>query len=140
MKGEPTNTPENQLGAGFTEEQLLEAVRKSGYPLQTIIASSLRIDFGVQEEWSFVDGDTGTLRTLDIVASRRMYTPQNEGQPFVRPTLDLLIECKQSDLPFIFFMSATRPWLRDLPYIAGLAKDTVAIKPMTAGQRGPSLC
>jgi hypothetical protein len=25
-------------------------------------------------------------------------------------------------------MSATRPWLRDLPYIAGLAKDTVTIK------------
>jgi hypothetical protein len=128
MKGEPTNTPENQLSAGFTEEQLLEAVRKSGYPLQTVIASALRIDFAVQEEWSFVDGDTGSLRTLDIVASRRMYTPQNEGQPFIRPTLDLLIECKQSDLPFVFFISETRPRLRHLPYIAGLARDTVTIK------------
>jgi hypothetical protein len=87
MKGTQNNTPENQLGAGLTEPQILEAVRKSGYPLQTIIASSLRIDFSVQEEWSFVDSDSGALRTLDVLASRRMFD-WNERQPFVRPTLN----------------------------------------------------
>jgi hypothetical protein len=127
MKGEPTNTPENQLGAGFTEEQLLEAVRKSGYPLQTQIASSLRMDFDVHEEWSFIDGDNKSLRTLDMMAFRRMYTRQKD-QPLVRPILNLLIECKQSDLPFVFFLSETRPWIRELPHFAGLASDLIKIK------------
>ncbi|MCK9917769.1 hypothetical protein MXD81_52385, partial [Microbacteriaceae bacterium K1510] len=94
MQDEPMNTPENSLGPGYTEQQINEAVRKSGYPLQTMIASSLRMDFAVQEEWGFLDGDTGTPRTLDIWASRRMFSLGNEEQPFVRPTLDLLIECK----------------------------------------------
>jgi hypothetical protein len=128
MKSTPNNTPENRLTGGLTEPQVQEAVRKSGYPLQTIIASSLRMDFSVQEEWSFIDSDSGTLRTLDVLASRRMFELRNEGQPFVRPTSDLLIECKQSDLPFVFFMSASKPWLRTFPYFAGLAYDGVAIK------------
>jgi hypothetical protein len=127
MKSARNNTPENQLSAGVTEPQLSEAVRKSGYPLQTIIASSLRMDFGVQEEWSFIDNDSGALRTLDVLASRRLYDWQNEGQSFIRPTLNLLIECKQSDLPFIFFMTATKPWLRNFPYFAGLAHDQVVV-------------
>jgi hypothetical protein len=55
MKGEENNTPENQLGAGIEEAQVLEAVRKSGYPLQTIVANALRMDFGVREEWSYAD-------------------------------------------------------------------------------------
>jgi hypothetical protein len=128
MQSEPTNTPENVLGAGITEKQILEAVRKSGYPLQTVVASSLQIDFRVQEEWSFVDSDGGALRTLDIWAARRMFDLRNENQPFVRPTLDLLIECKQSDLPYVFFISATGPWLREFPYFAGLAQDRIVLK------------
>jgi hypothetical protein len=128
MQGGPTNTPENVLGAGINDQQVLDAVRKSGYPLQTIIASSLQMDFKVQEEWSFVDDDCGKLRTLDIWASRRMFNLRNETQPFVRPTLDLLIECKQSDLPYVFFVSATQPQLREFPYFAGLAQDRIVIK------------
>ena len=126
VKGEPFNTAENELGAGL-EELILEAVRNSGYPLQTTIASSLRMDFSVQEEWSFLDSDTGALRTLDIYATRRLWDFRSEPQPFVKPALDLLIECKQSDLPFIFFVAATRPWLRDFPYFAGLAQETIVV-------------
>jgi hypothetical protein len=128
MQSEPTNTPENVLRGGIAEKQILEAVRKSGYPLQTVIAGALQNDFGVQEEWSFVDNDTGVLRTLDIWASRMLLDLRNESPPFVRPTLDLLIECKQSDLPYVFFMSATRPWLREFPYFAGLAHDKIVLR------------
>jgi hypothetical protein len=42
--------------------------------------------------------------------------------------LDLLIECKQSDLPYVFFVSATQPQLREFPYFAGLAQDRIVIK------------
>lgn len=128
MQVDPKNTPDNVLGAGVSEKQIQEAVRRSGYPLQTIVASSLQLDFQVQEEWSFVDDDSGALRTLDIWASRRMIEFGNEDQPFVRPTLDLLIECKQSDLPYVFFISATRPWLYQFPYFAGLAHDRIEIE------------
>jgi hypothetical protein len=128
MQSEPTNTPENVLGGGINDQQILQAVRKSGYPLQTIIANKLGVDFRVQEEWSFVDGDSGSLRTLDIWASQRLFVSRKEDQPFVRPTLDLLIECKQSDLPYVFFISETRPELTEFPYFAGLAHDTIALK------------
>jgi hypothetical protein len=128
MKMSQGNPETNNLGPGITDEQVLDAVRKSGFPLQTIIASQLRMDFHVQEEWSYVDADTGTQRTLDVLASRRLQDRERINQEFVRPTLDLLIECKQSDLPFVFFMSATRPWLRNFPFFAGLPKDTVVVK------------
>lgn len=127
MQSEPTNTPENALSAGITDQQILQAVQKSGYPLQTIIANKLGVDFRVQEEWSFVDGDSGALRTLDIWASRRMFDLRSADQSFVRPTLDLLIECKQSDLPYVFFISATRPQLPEFPYFAGLAQDKISL-------------
>lgn len=133
MQGSPLNTLQNILGAGLTEKQIEEAVRKSGYPLQTLIAASIRTDFAIQEEWSFVDSDTGVLRTLDIWASRRMFRLDNGDQPRVRPTLDLLIECKQSDLPYVFFTSATRPWLRHFPYFAGLAKDSINVRTDDSG-------
>jgi hypothetical protein len=127
MNSEPMNPADNRLAPGITEEQLSEAVRKSGYPLQTLIASSLRLDFAVQEEWSFLDNDTGALRTLDILADRALYEVHAE-QPFVRPHLTLLIECKQADLPFVFFISATRPWTRNFPYFAGLAQDKIIVE------------
>ncbi|TPQ31063.1 hypothetical protein C2U70_25070 [Bradyrhizobium guangdongense] len=128
MKASQDNPDANQLGVGVNEEQVMEAVRKSGFPLQTLIANYLRTDFVVQEEWSYMDSDTGTQRTLDIVASRRIREFGDKNQPFVRPTLNFLIECKQSDLPFIFFMTATRPWLRNFPFFAGLGKESVVVK------------
>jgi hypothetical protein len=108
----------NVIGKGLTEEQVEEAVRRSGYPLQTIVARSLSDTFHVREEWSFVDDDTEELRTLDILATRGFYDAAEHSR--VRPTLDLLIECKQSDLPYVFFLASNRTWLPKFPALAGL--------------------
>ena len=106
MKRVPSNPGSNKLGSGVTEKAVNEAVAKSGYPLQTIIARSLRgQEFGVNEEWSYIDRDTSDLRTLDIMAAKLFYDFESEPTR-VRPTLNLLIECKQSNLPFIFFSAS----------------------------------
>jgi hypothetical protein len=68
----------------------------------------------MQEEWSFLDGDRDTVRQLDILATKRFEAP-SESPSLVRPRpsefrsllgyeLDLFVECKKSDLPYLFFL------------------------------------
>jgi len=122
----PNNPPSNKLGAGLTEADVSAAVSKSGYPLQTIVANSLHPQFHVQEEWSYIDKDTQEARTIDILAVKQLYDFTQE-QPRVRPTLDLLVECKQSALPYVFFLASSRPWVPHFPLLAGLFKHTLNI-------------
>ena len=105
MKAAAGNPSGNVIGAGLHESQVEEAVRRSGYPLQTVIARALSTAFHVREEWSYIDADTAELRTLDLLAERPFY--ESDVHSRVRPTLDLLIECKQSDLPYVFFLAST---------------------------------
>lgn len=126
MEQSTNNPTTNQLGAGIAEALLLDAVHRSGYPLQTFIADVLRgKKLGVQEEWSFVDNDSGDLRALDIHAYTHLYDYKKKTR--VRPQLDLLIECKQSDLPYMFFAATGKTWLSDFPRIGGLRKDELVI-------------
>lgn len=120
------NPSSNRLGAGIRESDIRAAVDKSGYPLQTVIADMLRKSLGVQEEWSYVDRNSKQLRTVDILAGKHLYDIEG-SQPRVRPHLNLIIECKQSTLPYIFFLSESKPWLPEFPVLAGLGKNTVEI-------------
>ena len=126
------NPTSNQLGPGLTEDQLRVAVERSGFPLQTIVGNLLRSKpdaneekFCVQDEWSFVDRDTKELRTIDLLAELRLHGW--DPQPRVRPHLNLLIECKQSPLPYVFFQTRVAPSLLDFPTVAGLRKDKIVI-------------
>lgn len=128
----PNNPAANQLGAGVTEDQIRDAVGRSGYPLQTIVGDLLRFktvaeneNFRVQEEWSYLDRDTKELRTVDLLAELRLH--DWEPQPRVRPHLNLLVECKQSTLPYIFFETSRTPSLIDFPTIAGLREDKIVL-------------
>jgi hypothetical protein len=45
-----------QYGAGIKHSDLIEAIKKSGYPLQTVVARQFQQRaFDVQEEWAFLD-------------------------------------------------------------------------------------
>jgi hypothetical protein len=100
----PNNPAANSIGPGIDERQILSAVEASGYPLQTNVAEVLRPYFEqVQQEWCYLDKDSGELRSIDIWAEQALH--EWDPQPRVRPTLNLLIECKQSQLPYIFFPS-----------------------------------
>jgi hypothetical protein len=128
MDATPTNPSENQLPDGVTEASLVSAVEASGYPLQTIITAQLRArHYGITEEWAFQDSESGQLRTLDILARLQLFDTPNSHK-YVRPWLDVLIECKQSKVPYVFFASGTRPGLGGLAtHVAGLRRDEIEI-------------
>lgn len=125
MNSVPGNPTANNLGQVINDAMVKQAIDASGYPLQLVVAQELSNEFSLQEEWSFVDPDTGSARTIDLVASKRLFE-WKEPQPRIRPALNFLIECKQSDLPYVFFLSGSHPWLPDFPVISGLkTKDIV---------------
>jgi len=122
----PENPSRNALGAGLTLEKIEAAIAKSGYPLQTHVAHVLRDrGFGVSPEWSFIDRDTNDLRSMDLRASLRLY--ERGDQTRARPAIDLVIECKQSELPFVFFTGESLPWSARLPFIVGLKTDDFSV-------------
>lgn len=49
------NPVTNCLGKGLDEKLILNAIEKSGYPLQTVVGNTLRNNFGVIEEWCYID-------------------------------------------------------------------------------------
>jgi hypothetical protein len=131
MDPSPNNPSTNRLGPGLSEAQVIRAVEESGYPLQTHVAAILHSSptpksggFDVHEEWSYIDRDTNELRSIDLHASTRLY--DWDPQPRVRPVLHLLIECKQSHLPYVFFVRRGGR-LPDFPIVAGLRQDNVVI-------------
>jgi len=126
MDSVSNNPTQNTLGAGVTDQQVASAIEASGYPLQLVVANELSEGFYLQEEWAFPDSETQAVRTIDIVASKELFERQ-EPQPRIRPALSFVIECKQSELPYVFFLSGNRPWLRDFPLIAGLQSKSIAI-------------
>ena len=119
------NPPSNALKPGIALSDVVEAITSSGYPLQSVVATKLRKHFGVQEEWSFVDHDERVLRSIDMIAERRMWDSENQKR--IRPTLNLIVECKRSELPYVFFLSGVRVWTPRFPAFAGLAHDGIIV-------------
>jgi hypothetical protein len=125
MEHRPTNPASNQLGHGVTEEQVRTAVDKSGYPLQTEMAELLRPSFSVREEWSYVDRDSKELRSMDLRAEMDLY--EWNTHPKIRPHLTVLVECKQSELPYIFFESKQQMWTLEHPKVYGLHSSSINV-------------
>ncbi len=109
MNEAPSNPPTNRLKAGVTDHLVTDAVTRSGYPLQLRVATQLMPMFSVVEEWAYIDRDAQRARSLDVWAYLSLATDLES--PY-HPELTLLIECKRSDLPFVFF-AAARPILSD---------------------------
>lgn len=108
------NPDSNTLREGVTEAQLEAAVRASGYPLQRVVAEQLLGTFQVTEEWGYVDRE-GERRALDVFAFRRLRETSR-----LWLDLALLVECKRSDLPFVFFAAASPRVPQEFPVVAGL--------------------
>jgi hypothetical protein len=120
------NPATNALPAGMTLEQLASAIHYSGYPLQSVVAAQLMPDFVVTEEWGFVDRETGIYRTLDIFAYKNLVGNARAGSR-VEPGLILLIECKRSELPYVFFKSPAQRRVNDFPAIYGLTAGSIEL-------------
>jgi hypothetical protein len=109
------NPESNRLQAGVTAEDLEAAVRSSGYPLQRVVAQELLCDFRVTEEWGYLDRESKEHRTLDVFGFRLL--SETTG---LRLSTVLLVECKRSDLPHMFFEAAAPEVPREFPVVAGL--------------------
>ncbi len=126
MKQKPDNPNRNHIPAGIKEQDLIESIRKSGYPLQSVVADRLvKRGFDVTEEWGYSDRDTGEPRTLDVIAS---LDQRFDLRAPVRPGILLMIECKKSDHPYIFFRAVTDPDMGWFPAIFGLPHSGVSLR------------
>jgi hypothetical protein len=102
-----------------------EAVTRSGYPLQLRAATQLMPTFSVVEEWAYIDRDAQKPRSLDLWAYLSLAT--DPESPY-HPELVLLIECKRSELPFVFF-AAARPLLsNEYPSLFGFRRTTFGVQ------------
>ncbi|HKO36395.1 MAG TPA: hypothetical protein VJV21_07945 [Pyrinomonadaceae bacterium] len=126
------NPPQNALPSEIDETVVAEAIAASGYPLQLRVASFLSSRFKLVEEWAFKDRTTGELRSLDLYA-----TMQLSDTGVVRPGLTLLIECKRSRLPYVFFRTATPPEIQSFPAIHGLRAETLTTHAPNAQMQMP---
>lgn len=115
------------ISQGITAQDVIDTVKKTGFPLQTKVANYLSNKFYVQEEWAFTDADSQETRTLDIFAQKNFWESE-KIQPHARPELNLLMECKKSESPYVFFLSRNHPYTADFPIISGLRKDDISLK------------
>ncbi|MFJ9771986.1 hypothetical protein ACIRVF_12175 [Kitasatospora sp. NPDC101157] len=128
--------PFAELFAGVTGADIQEAIQKSGYPLQASVADALRTKLAehdqqaaIQEEWAFVDPETQQARSIDIFADLPMYKFETEAnRPKVLPYLTLLMECKQSELPYVFFLRGDSPGAGSVfPEISGIQNESIRV-------------
>lgn len=131
MRERSGNPANNALLAGTQEEALLSAIKLSGYPLQGVVASKLLREFNVTEEWGYLDDQTNDHRSLDIYAFKRLKSDDNAR---ISPGLILLIECKRSRHPFVFFKRVVERPAPSFPTIDGLPNRQVWLHNL-GGQR-----
>jgi hypothetical protein len=90
------------------ERRILERIEKTGYPLEVDVT-----DWLIQRKWSvfpqypFLD-ETRTLRSVDLIASPSplgtLMDPSDSRSPM------LVIECKKSENPWVFYCTHTTPF------------------------------
>jgi hypothetical protein len=122
MKAKSDNPSSNSIPPGIQEQDLLAAITASGYPLQGVVAARLLPHFHVVEEWGFIDDESAEHRSLDINAYR-MLSKKEDTRCHIG--LRLLIECKRSRHPFIFFQEVVKQGEMDFPQIDGVPGRSV---------------
>lgn len=132
MKAAKFNPKSNQLPVGINETELVDAIEASGYPLQGIVANKLVSLFSVTEEWGYIDRDSKDHRALDIFAYKRL-CEDNESP--IQPNLVLLIECKRSRHPYVFFENVIERSIPGFPLVAGLPRNLVSISEQNGNRR-----
>lgn len=131
MKSAPENPQGNVLPPGIHPGGLARALELSGYPLQGIVAGMLEPEFHVIEEWGYIDRDTKEHRALDLYAHHAGSLGEVQT---INPRLTLLIECKRSAHPYIFFRSTTANRPHRFPSISGFPKDFFKLQEAISGR------
>lgn len=120
MRHTSHNPASNTLPQSIDYNGLLEAIDISGYPLQGIVASKFAKHFNVEEEWGYIDRDTGQHRSADVCAM----LVHNAVPPFCSDAV--LLECKRSKHPYVFFKSLTQGG-GAVPMITGVPSHRITL-------------
>jgi hypothetical protein len=123
MREHQTNPPDNRIPPGIKEEALTRAITLSGFPLQGRVAHILSKEFDVLEEWGYVDEEKRQHRSLDIHATRKLGV---SGE--IAPAVSLLLECKRSSAPYIFFRTSGKIQTIGYPVITGLFNKDLKVE------------
>jgi hypothetical protein len=84
-------------------QKIKQDIRISGFPLEIKVSSILEKDgWNVRNQVYYTDEEQGKLRTVDIVAHKASFERIGEHD---RLNLSLIIECKKSDKPWVFYMT-----------------------------------
>jgi hypothetical protein len=134
MRQAINNPPDNQLYKGTSEAAVIEAIDLAGYPLQSVVADHLVAHFGVTEEWGYIDRDTQAHRSLDVFAFKTFGEAGKVAS--IACHAAVLVECKRSRAPFVFFQRVADRPVPGYPSIAGSADGSVTLKaPSSRSQR-----
>lgn len=132
MRQHLANPASNNLSAGFKEDKIISAIAESGYPLQGRIARKLQSEFYVTEEWGYFDQVTNLHRSLDILANQQHKTIFSER---VHPLCTLLVECKRSESPYIFFRRIADYKIPQFPHVLGVHERIALHQRLESNQR-----
>ncbi len=121
---------ERALGPSMSAEKLAEAVDRSGYPLQTVVAAKLAArGLRVEEEWTFEDPESAKHRALDVLGEYSAGDFVSTDDVATTVLLALLIECKQSRHPYLAFEAVAPPAFDRYPPVVGLGRRIIELKP-----------
>jgi len=91
----------------ISKEKILQCIKKSGYPFEQIVASCLEeVKWYPTLNYAFTDFETTVSREIDVLAEKHIWIEslsKQQNQPLVRLNAELLIECKQTKSPLVFF-------------------------------------
>ena len=125
MRAKSFNPAQNKIPKSVKEQSLIEAIENSGYPLQGVVAGKLlKMGFHVIEEWAFPGRNSPESRTLDLTARLAL---ELDDLTNVVPGLFLLIECKKSVHPYVFFRTLAHQDMSWFPRIAGLPHGGISL-------------
>lgn len=146
---EPDKNPPYGTLPGMQLADVAKAIELSGYPLQADVMNIItdvvkdypRLMPTYQEEWAYIDSDSGEGRSIDIYAllvprkridkrtGKEILTDDLESSHFAydNVALDLLIECKQSDMPYVFFLRDEGPPALGFPLFAGIRHPIILV-------------
>lgn len=83
-----------------THQEILDAVKRSGYLMEQDIASVLENDgYTVATNSAFSDTDNEISREVDILARKKVYESESNK---IKVFVELICECKNNQNPFVF--------------------------------------
>lgn len=82
-------------------QRIKRDIALSGFPLEIEVSSILRNDgWNVRNQVYYIDNEEGKPREIDIIAHKAFFERMGDYDRF---NISLIIECKKSDKPWVFF-------------------------------------